>query len=559
MSDNRLSSKKNWLVGLLSGILLILAFPPFSLSILAFVALIPLLIALDSELKKKYTLIYFTFLIFHIGTLWWVGSWQKNADPYLMLAGSVLCLAHPFFFLIPFMVYFNIKKKLGQGYALYLFPFVWLAFEYLKSLGDLAFPWLSLGYTSVNLTHWVQIADIGGIWLVSFLIVLTNILVYKYILNVRQYNLFGIKELLVNSHVRNIVVGILLIIVVPNVYGFIRIPQFSDSALKDDDRIDIALVQANIDPWDKWSTDAFDQIALHVKLQNQFLNENPKPDMFVWSETAIPYCNIDVNSRPYRLDFLREYLDRYNISLLTGFSEIYFFGKKDNAPVTAKPFRGDSLQYYQAYNSAIMINSRDSSMPDIYRKMKLTPFSERLPYVDIISFAAGWFEWNVGISNWGKGWEQKTVTLKKNNTRIAPIICIESLHPDFIADFAKLGAQIFIIITNDSWFNHTFGPEQHFNIARMRAIENKRFVARCANSGISGFISPIGTILKTAPSYKQTVCDLSIPKVNILTLYSRINGIFAEAIFYCVIALIAYVNIRYRKNSASGNKLISKI
>ena len=539
------------MIGLLSGVLLTLAFPPFHINVLVFIALIPVLYAFDSEIKKKYTMVYLSFLIFHWGTLWWVGSWQKNSDPYLMMAGTVLCMAHPFFYLIPFIIYKNLKNKLGHSTAMNLFPFIWLAFEYLKSIGDLAFPWISLGYATVDLTNWVQIADIGGIWLVSFLIVAANMIIYKIILYKKEYDIHSINDMLKNKKTKLASALLFAIFILPSLYGMSQISRFNDYAMKDNDRVNIALVQANIDPWKKWESDVFEQIALHAKLQNQYLNENPKPDMFVWAETAIPYAGVEMNSKPYNLDFIKDYLNRYQISLLTGFSEIYFFGKKAEAPITAKPFRGDSSRYFQAYNSAIMINCNDSGPIDIYRKMKLTPFSERLPYVDYLSFAAGWFEWNVGISSWGKGWEQKTLTLKKNNTKIAPIICIESIHPDFVADFAKKGAEIFTIITNDSWFNYTYGPEQHFNIARMRAIENKRFIARCANSGLTGFISPTGKILKTAAPYTQTVCDMSIPKINTLTVYSQINGIFALISFITIIIIILYVNIKYRESKTS--------
>ena len=123
----------------------------------------------------------------------------------------------------------------------------------------------------------------------------------------------------------------------------------------------------------------------------------------------------------------------------------------------------------------------------------------------------------------------------RGDFQVAPIICIESISPNFVRKFAALGAGIFTIITNDAWYNYTFGPPQHFAIAQMRAIENKRYLARCANGGISGFISPTGRIINTAEQYQNSAITESIPELNDLTIYSR----FGDWIGY--ISLIVFM------------------
>lgn len=114
--------------------------------------------------------------------------------------------------------------------------------------------------------------------------------------------------------------------------------------------------------------------------------------------------------------------------------------------------------------------------------------------------AKKWLEWGVGISDWQKGEEQRTLnfTSHGNAVRLGCIICIESVYPDFVRQYAAQNANVFVVITNNAWYNYTFGPEQHYQIAAMRAIENRRSIIRCGNSGISGFIAPTGASISPA-------------------------------------------------------------
>ncbi|MFN3270923.1 MAG: apolipoprotein N-acyltransferase, partial [Candidatus Kapaibacteriota bacterium] len=186
-------------------------------------------------------------------------------------------------------------------------------------------------------------------------------------------------------------------------------------------------------------------------------------------------------------------------SLLTGFADFRFLTPDEKPSFTTKYLFGDSSKPYDTYNSILLLNPNNTFQ--IYHKNRLTPFGEQIPYGEILGFAKEFLEWNVGISSWAKGTVQNILKMKtsKNECNIAPIICIESIYPDYCRSFVKKGAEIMVIITNDGWYDHTFGPLQHYLIAAVRAIENRRFVARCANTGISGVITPTGQTLIKAP------------------------------------------------------------
>ncbi len=569
--------KKNIFYAVLTGATLAISFPPMPLFLLAFGAFIPLLTALDSQKQKHdFLLIYIAFFVYHVGTNWWISSWQPNTDIYLFISGIVLCFFHPLFFLIPFAFYFGIQRVFdkiclknnfdisnSKKISLWLFPFIWVAFEWFHSLGDLSYPWLNIGYTQVTNIYWIQLVDITGIYGASFLIALVNILIYKILTSVKQTSSVAYKKNknttwknYINTIQNKIfIVLIYIILIVPMLYGYIIIKNYNyNNDLKNNNFLNIGLVQANIDPWEKWKNDVYSQIKTHLDLQDSLVEKIGKINLFLWSETAIPTINLSVNC-DLELDFIEENLAEKDIALLTGFAQYKSISKNEKyIPVTARYLSGDSSLLFYSHNSALLLNPKFDnyrniiSNKQIYHKSKLTPFAEGFPFVEYLSFAKDWVSWGVGISSWERGKIQKNLVLNKENieTKIAPIICIESIYPDFVRKFVSDGANIISVITNDAWYNYTFGPEQHYIISKVRAIENRRYLARCANSGISGFISPIGKDILRATQYKTTAVAASIPLLSEQTFYTK-HGDFLPIISLITILLIIIFYWSYSK------------
>jgi apolipoprotein N-acyltransferase len=530
----------SYLLAMLSGALFSLAFPPMPFNILAFIFLLPLLQSIEGREKGFYLRSYLAFFVLHLGSLWWVGSWQADSDPYLMVAGAGICLLHPFFYFIPMTLYKFARSRFGLDKALMALPFIWTFYDWFKSLGDMAFPWLALGYTQANNTWYNQIADIGGVWLIGFVIVAINSLLFKLILKTDKnegesflYTIFKTKTK------RPLLYGLSALIVLPMLYSLWKSEEYSYDKFKNSSRyMNISIIQPSINPWNKWARNVFENINDHRTVQDSLSQKGVKTDLSLWSETSITYANPEMNAKPYDLNFMQNWIDNRNFSVLSGFTEVYFFNKNEKIPNTAEAFRGDENKPYQAYNSAIIISPlKYKDTLQIYRKMKLTPFSERMPYVEYLPFAKNMLRWGVGISNWGKGWRQAPMICHtdRGDYKVASIICIESIHPDFVRKFNDAG--IYTIITNDAWYDHTFGPPQHFAIAKMRAIENRRYIARCANSGISGFIAANGETIKTAAQYVNQGINERIPEIHDITLYAK----FGDWIDYVSLIYCAYI------------------
>ncbi len=510
--------KKIFLLGLISGVLLALSYPPYPFFLFAFVAFVPIFSTFHL-VKNKWWLVYLIFFIYHYATNWWISSWQKDTDPYLLVSGFAVAFVHPLLFMFPFAILNLISNKIGYRKAIALFPFIWICFEWLHSLGDLAYPWLTLGYTQLYNHFWIQIADLGGVWLISFLIMFINILVYYLIedfKNSKDRKIF----FLWNSKV----IAIFLILLLPYIYGFIRVREFKyQDLVANRELIRVGIVQPNINPWRKWETDAVSQIRTHQHIQDSLQSKIPNIDLFVWSETAITMYDLDVNAYHNFSPFYD--MTSNNNSLLTGFADFRFLAPTEKPSFTTKYLFGDSTKPYDTYNSVLLLNP-DKTF-EIYHKNRLTPFGEQIPYAQILGFAKSFLEWNVGISSWAKGTEQNVLNMQTTSkqSKIAPIICIESIYPDYCRTFVRNGAEILVIITNDGWYDHTFGPLQHYLIASMRAIENRRFVVRCANTGISGIITPTGTSLIKAPQYQKVGIAGDVPKMNETTIYSLVGDI----------------------------------
>ncbi|MGC8957956.1 MAG: apolipoprotein N-acyltransferase [Candidatus Kapaibacteriota bacterium] len=534
--------KKRFLLGLLSGFLLALSYPPYPFFLLSFIAFVPIL-SVFQQVKRKWWLVYLSFFVYHYATNWWISSWQKDTDPYLLVSGFAVALVHPLLFMFPFAILNILANKLGWRTSVALFPFIWVSFEWLHSLGDLAYPWLTVGYTQVYNHFWIQTSDIGGIWFVSFLIVLINVLAYFAIEQHQKLRPTTRLFFLRNKYI----IAIAIIMIMPYIYGFFRVHQFKyESLVSKFSTIRVGVVQPNINPWRKWEADAITQINIHRHIQDSLAKVIPNIDLFVWSETAITMLDLETNAFHNFKQFY-DMLDS-NTALLTGFADFRFLSPNEKPTFTTKFLFGDSTKPYETYNSILLLNPNQTFQ--IYHKNRLTPFGEHIPYSQILGFAKSFLEWNVGISSWAKGTKQNVLEFKtpKKQVSIAPIICIESIYPDFCRRFVDQGAQILVVITNDGWYDHTFGPLQHYLIATVRAIENRRFLVRCANTGISGFITPTGETLLKAEQYQQIAIASDIPTLFTRSIYSIVGDFLpiASSILISISLLYAFF-IKFKK------------
>ncbi len=481
-------NKNDVRLALVSGVLLGLSFPPFPFPYLMFAALVPYFIVLNRRegLAEINRITYFTFLIFSVITLYWVGSWTKEADTFLMISGAALMFFNPLLFLIPSTIYFIVKKHLDKKTALMFFPFFWVTYEYLYSVTEFRFPWALAGNGLVKFQTYIQAADIIGIYGLSLLILYFNVLLF---LLLNEY--FNSKR--IN---KKLVTILLMILILPIIYGSVKLRENYDSGRS----LTAGLIQPNLNPWAKWDEGNLnEQLDLYLDLSRKAVSEGA--ELIVWPESALPVYLLS-GSYSEQVSRIHEFTDSADVFLITGMPDVRFYDSA-SAPWDAKKSSTSGF-YYTTYNSALLFNPRKREIQR-YGKMKLVPFGEKVPYVDYIPFIGDLIKWNVGISSWNTGQDTVVFNLIKERDTIktAALICIESIYSDFAAQFVKKGAQFITVITNDSWYGNSSGPYQHEEIGVLRAVENRKYVVRAANGGISCFIDPNGRILKETAMFER--------------------------------------------------------
>lgn len=556
MNLNKFSTKL--LFATISGLLLTLSFPQNPMPFFAFIGLVPLLFLFykyDIPEAHKYILVYVTFFIYHTGSLWWISSWTRDTDIFLLISGLGLDILHPLFFFVPFVIYFWLEKRMGKRKSLILFPLIFLFFEWSHSLGDVGFPWLTLGNTQILNLYWIQFIDIAGIWGASLIILYINVLVLLLLVDYIDSGVKQIHLFIVQSRKASLYITVIsLLFFLPYFYGFFAMQKYDYKAnLLKNDNVEVAVIQPNINPWKKWETSAVDQLETLLKTSDSILATNPNIKLLVFPETAIPMLYTDFNSLQ-DISILQNWCNLRNVTILTGIAEFYFIPKNEESPSTSKQLAADPKQYYQTFNSSILVSPNPQYRPgdkiDSYRKSKLTPFGEQIPFQETFPGLSKFALWSVGISSWniGSGADILQTNIDGKDVRIGNIICIESIYPDFVKDFVKAKANMFTVITNDGWYDYTVGPRQHYLLACLRAIENRRYVARSANTGISGFISPLGVSLKEVPQNTRIATNLIIPLVDEVTIYSKYGDWLPNIVSTIVLILLFVEFIKVLRN-----------
>ena len=475
-----------FLLSLTSGVLLSLAWPVSPLTFLIFIGFIPLLwMEAQGIARKKFFLwTFISMLIWNGATTWWVINSTVPGGISAIVANSLLMC-------IPWIGFFNVKRKLGSwaGYASFIL--FWITFEYIHLNWELSWPWLTLGNVFAVQTDWVQWYEYTGTSGGSLWVLLVNVLLFSFL-----------KRTIVERrlHVRTFSLSLLLILF-PLMLSYYVFKEVFKQRTPDN----IVVVQPNVDPYTKFfSSSEASQLVNLISLSEQMIDSNTR--LVVWPETAIPLSiNEDLATTHPFLQPLRDFLKKYpNIRLLTGIEGFKLLDAnhktKDSRQIE------NSEMFYDAYNTAALY---DSSTVQLYHKSKLVPGVETLP--SFLTFLGKWFEQFGGTGGGYARQKERTVLVADNSRyKIAPSICYESIYGEFMAGFIRNGANLICIITNDGWWGDTPGYKQHKSYAKLRAIETRCWIVRSANTGISCFIDPYGNVTQekkwdVAASIKQAV------------------------------------------------------
>jgi apolipoprotein N-acyltransferase len=496
--------KKNLIFSLLSSVLLSLSFPPFKLGFLAYIAIVPFFLLLGNKNNKETIRWGFlTGLFMNIGTLWWINL--------VTVPGAIAAILYLPIYMIIYAVLHNfLRSRLGEKYLYWCIPFLWTGVEYLRSLGVLGFPWCSLAYTQSYFLSLIQYISITSVYGVSFWVATINVFMLLILKNFSNY-----KKVLIYF------IALILLLIIPWIYGSLVIP---DEQQTPEENVRIGLIQGNIDPYIKWSDEFVEE---NWRIYNELTLEavKLKPQLIIWPETAVPdYLRI---SNLY-LTNIRELLSKINLPLITG----------------APDFQYLPDQTYLTFNGVFLLTP-DSRSFQIYHKVHLVPFGERVPFTETFPLLKNFLEsLEMGEGNFSPGKEivsfQVPITTQNNEIEsnelrrdhiMAPVvICFESLFPELVRSFILNGADILVIITNDAWFKRSNAPYHHAQMAVFRAIENRISIARCANTGVSMFVDPYGRTLKSSSIFQKCYLIHEIPLRKETTFFMRHGNVFSVTV-----------------------------
>jgi len=496
------------LLSVVSGILLSLAWPERGFAGLLFLSFVPMLL-LEEFVEKnpgrfiKFSVLLFSypgFLVWNILTTWWI----LNST----LIGAVLAnLLNALFMSIIFQAFHWTKKKVISRIPSYaaLICF-WVAFEYLHLNWDLNWPWLNLGNGFSSYYKWVQWYEYTGTFGGTIWVLIANIMIYELLLNIKNKN---------SKFINQYSIFIILWLFSPIVISYIIYANYKEKK----DPMNFVVVQPNIDPYsEQYSLPPSEVIGRIMNLAGPQISA--ATNFLVAPESAIQENMWENDLRTFAsIRLVKQIIGEYpQLNILIGGSTFYAFKAGEPIPRTARKFT-DVDKYYNAYNTAIMINAIDTLQ--LYHKSKLTPGVEILP-----SFKG--FKWleNYAIDLGGTVGSLGMDSVRKvyttvNAVPVGPVICYESIFGEFFAKFVKNGAQIMIIITNDGWWGNTAGHRQHFNFAHLRAIETRRSIARSANTGISAFINQRGDAHQVTRYWESAVIKGTLNANSKITYYVK--------------------------------------
>jgi apolipoprotein N-acyltransferase len=462
-----------YLLAVLGAALLILAFPRFDLAWLAPIALAPLLlaVALESSLLHRFLLGYAAGIVYWFGVCYWI---QTTLELYAGV-GAVGSWALFVLFCLAKAIHLGVFSLLAAiimrtVWAIPGVAALWVAIE--VTHGSFGFAWLTLGNAGIDMSVPMRLAPLTGVYGLSFVFVMLSAALALAFLRRPRWQLAWLAPLPL----------------------LILLPRLPDSQPGEQVAV---LVQPNISDTAQWTPQTLrttERGLAYLSLRTAMADRSQPPQMLVWPEVPAPFYADDP-----------EYLQlAANLARVT---RTYFLGG-----VVGHRADGGLL------NSALLVAPSGEAVGR-YDKIHLVPFGEFVPWP--FGFAK---KISSEVGDYVPG--SKVVVLPVGEHKIGTFICYESVFPNFVRQFAIDGAELLVNVSNDSWFGRSAARQQHLKIVRMRAAENRRWLLRSTNDGITGTIDPAGRLLGTLPNYVQAASRTGYSYVKETTFYTRYGDWF---------------------------------
>lgn len=524
---------------LISGILLGGSWPVNGFTPLIFISLIPLLYVEDliskDDLSKKNLRIFFysylAFLTWNISTTWWI--------VYTTIPGAIFAnVVNSSFYSIIFLLYSRVKRKVDfKAGSLFLITF-WITFEKFHLNWEFSWPWLNLGNVFSERINWIQWYEYTGVFGGSLWILCSNFLLFNLIKN---FSKFKDKR---RFYIR----------IIPRIF-LISIPIFLSLLIKPKidkiEEFDVLITQPKIDPWDSEygnSKNNLDYFKIFKELTNDKLI-NKKYDFVITPETYFSEGygeNIDYFEFSRLHDSLNSYLNQFeNTNLISGIQFYKLYQNQNDKPTKSANLVSDGI-WVDYFNSSINISANTDF--EYNHKSKLVVGSEYMPMKSLLEPIIGTIMIDLGGTIRSLGTqhysERKIFKHSKKNLKTAPIVCYETIDGEYVANYVSLGANFITIITNDAWWGNTPGHRHLLSYARLRAIENRRYVLRSANSGVSTIINEVGEYEGNLPFDERGTISGKAFTIEEKTFYNK-NGDYIARI--CILISILLLLISFSK------------
>lgn len=523
---NRLADRRPFLLLSLSGLAMVFSFAPFPFVPLAMVGLLPVLIVLERRVAGpnapqlsrwrrywrafKYAWVF--FFVWNLGVNYWLyltGHNYPDAGTRIagFISGLMANLGNPVVQGLPLLVWVFLRRRLSFSWALVVFPILWVGLEYFHFTWELTWSWTTLGHAYALVPWYVQYIEWTGVLGASFHLVLVNLLFFVW----WKYQQNGFRP-----GRRFWAAGAALLLLPVVCYPLLT--RSGRAVYQPEGHLNVRIIQPNLDPYGE----KFNGLSPEEQMarMDSLIRSRPLDSvhLVLLPETAIPggIEEKELARYPYLRPLRQLVRNHRQLNILTGIVARRYYAPGEPHLVSTR-CRDDGF-CWDSWNAATLLH-QGQNQPDIYQKARLVPFSERTPYMETLNMLK---DYNLDL---GGGFgsfafpDSIRVLGMRNGTKIAPIICYESIFGMHVRKLVLKGARLLTIITNDGWWKQTSGYLQHSAFARFRAIETRRAIARSANTGESAFYDACGFQYQATPWWKMAVIDRCLPLLTGKTLY----------------------------------------
>ena len=497
--NNKLNKYQHLLLPIFAGIMLGLSRLPLKLGFLVFFSFIPLFTLFANWHKtKQIVLAAICFSsAFTLVSLHWISL--------VTIAGFIgLFFLFGFYFSLLFLAV-NYVRKVKPKLTYLAFGVFWITFEYLQNIGELRFPWFNVGYSLADYNILIQVADLGGIFLVSACTFLLSYLIFAVIKKSSRY-IFPLLALLLLW------------------FGY-GIYKYQTLNVTTTDTM-ISLVQASITQEQKWDPNFTDStLTLYRKYTKLAAEANS--DLIIWPESALPDYLMQRYSKFRR--FLDKQIKLYDTDIFTGFPRYEF----------APP---NHSQKYLFYNSATLFKA-NKTVGNPYDKIALVPFGERMPFLKKLPIL-----WKIELGQANFSYGQGPTYYSVKDYTFSPLICFEIAFPQLTANIMQKPTDFIVNITNDAWFKRSAGTYQHAILTKFRAVETRRAIYRAANTGYSMVIDPLGRVVEKTELYEKTTLNYPLIICKDKTFFTKYFNIIPVVCILFSIIIISLVIVGRIRN-----------